>query len=403
MTMHIFQYKGIDPDGRLAIGKMDASNAADLEMRLQKMGLDLVNFKDIGETTQQIRTAGISSRDLITLCFHLEQTSKAGVPILESLEDIRDSSENPRLREVLAAIYEAITGGATLSEAMAAYPSVFSKVFTSLVAAGEESGQIGVIFYHLGENIKWQDEQTSMTKRLLMYPIFLVALIAVVIFFLMTYTVPELLIFIRNTGQVIPPQTKLLIFVSNIFVNYWYLIIALPIMSVTALYIGVKTNPEIHRKVDELKLNIPFIGPILKKMILARLVNVFSIMYLSGITIINCIQAGEKITGNKKMEEAVRHVGVQITDGVTLSNSFASSRLFPPLVLRMVRIGESTGELGAALQNIHYFYTRDVKESIDQLQIMIGPAITIVLGVIIAWVVFSVLGPVYDLISNIDV
>ena len=401
--MNTFQYKAIDSTGRINAGRMDAVNVADLEMRLQKMDLDLVNLKDLGVTGLKASVGGVKRRDLITLCFHLEQTAKAGVPVLESLADLRDSSDNPRLREVIAAMYEAIEGGQTLSQAMSSYPSVFSEVFTALVAAGEESGEIGAVFFELGENLKWQDEQAAMTKKLLMYPLFVGTVVTGVIFFLMIYLVPELLSFIRNMGQEIPVHTKVLIYVSNIFVHYWYLIIGIPTIFVVALSIGIKVSPRIHYQVDAFKLKIPLVGPILRKIMLARLAGFFAIMYASGITIVDCIKTGEKIVGNKAMEAAVHHVGVQIADGVTLSNSFESAKLFPPLVLRMIRVGESTGALEVALQNINYFYTRDVKESIERLQTMIEPGMTVILGSIIAWVMFSVLGPIYDLITKIKI
>lgn len=401
--MHIFQYKGIDNFGKFASGRMDATNIADLEVRLRKMGLELVNSRDLGEAGKHIKVGGVSRRDLIILCFHLEQTSKAGIPILESLADLRDSSDNPRLREILAAMYEAIAGGKTLSEAMAVYPSAFSGVFTSLIAAGEESGDLSTVLFRLEEDLKWQDEQVSITKKLLVYPLFVGTVISAVVFFLMIYLVPELLNFIRNTGQDIPIQTKILIIVSDLFVNYWYIFLGFPAILMVVLFVGYKVNPSICYKLDELKLNIPLIGPIIRKIILARLASLFAIMYASGITIIDCISVGEKVVGNMAMAAAMRHVGVQIADGVTLSKSFESTQLFPPLVLRMVRVGESTGELETALKNIHYFYTRDVKESIGRLQAMIEPLMTIILGSIIAWVVFSVLGPIYDLITEIKI
>ncbi len=401
--MNVFRYKAIDSTGRINAGRMDAVNVADLEMRLQKMDLDLVNLKDLGVTGLKASAGGVKRRDLITFCFHLEQTAKAGVPVLESLADLRDSSDNPRLREVIEAMYEAIEGGQTLSQAMSTYPLVFSEVFTSLVRAGEESGEIGVVFFELGESLKWQDEQAAMTKKLLMYPLFVGTVVTGVIFFLMIYLVPELLSFIRNMGQEVPVHTKVLIYVSNTFVHYWYLIIGVPAIFVVALSIGIKISPRIHYQVDAFKLKIPLVGPILRKIMLARLAGFFAIMYASGITIVDCIKTGEKIVGNKAMEAAVHHVGVQIADGVTLSNSFESAKLFPPLVLRMIRVGENTGALEVALQNINYFYTRDVKESIERLQTMIEPGMTVILGSIIAWVMFSVLGPIYDLITKIKI
>lgn len=402
--MHSFQYKGMDDGGKLSTGKMDAVNVADLEIRLQKLGLELVNFKALGAKANSIGSARrISRRELITFTVHFEYALKAGVPILDSLSDIKESSDNPRLCEILAAMVEAITGGVSLSEAMRRYPTVFSTVFVNLVAAGEVSGNMSAVFAKLVADLKWQDEQISMTKKLLIYPLFVGLLVFGVVLFLMIYLVPELLNFIRNTGQEIPLQTKVLIVVSDVFVNYWYLFIAVPVLLTIVLFISGKISPRIYYRMDMLKLSIPLAGPILKKLILARLMGLFAMMYSSGITIIECINSGEKVVGNKAMQVAVKHVGSRIAEGVTLSDSFESAQLFPPLVLRMIRVGERTGELEAALNHIHYFYVRDVKESIANLQTMVEPIMTVLLGTIIAWVVLSVLGPIYDLISEIKV
>ncbi len=401
--MQAYQYKAIDEKGRVNIGQVDAANTADLEMRLNKLSLDLINYKEVKSSGKSVTGSGIKRRDLITFCFHFEQTSRAGVPVLDSLQDLRDSSDNPRMAEVTNAMIEAIEGGKTLAEAMEEFESVFGKIFTNLVRAGEQSGEISKVFEELGASLKWQDEQAALTKKLLTYPAFVGTVVGGVVFFLMTYLVPELLRFIKTMGQELPAHTKALIIVSNIFVNYWYVILLIPVVIVLCIQIGVKTSPAFHIKYDELKLKVPVIGPILKKIILTRLCSFFAIMYSSGITIIECIRTGEEIAGNKSVEKAMHEVGQQIADGTTLSDSFEAADLFPPLVLRMIRVGESTGALENALANISYFYTRDVKESIERLQSMIEPAMTIVLGAIIAWVMFSVLGPIYDLITKVKI
>ncbi len=401
--MDFFQYKAIDERGRIHNGQVDAINEADLEMRLRKMGLDLVNYKTVKSSGKSISGAGIKRRDLITFCFHLEQTSRSGVPIMDSLQDLRDSTENPRLAEVINAMIESIEGGQTLSEAMEQFEVVFGNVFVNLVKAGEQSGEISQVFNKLGDNLKWQDEISSQTKKVLMYPTFVGAVVGGVVFFLMTYLVPELLKFVKTMGQEIPAHTKALIVVSNIFVNYWYIVLATPFVIAFCIYLGIKSSPQFHLKFDALKLRVPVVGPILKKIILTRLASFFAIMYASGITIIDCIRTGEEIAGNKAVEQAMRQVGQQIADGMTLSDSFASTDLFPPLVLRMIRVGENTGALQDSLLNISYFYNRDIKESIERLQAMIEPAMTVVLGAIIAWVMFSVLGPIYDLITKVKI
>ncbi|MBL1141980.1 MAG: type II secretion system F family protein [Proteobacteria bacterium] len=401
--MEAYQYKAIDERGRIHNGQVDAANIADLEMRLNKLSLDLINYKEVTSSAKSVSGAGIKRRDLITFCFHFEQTSRAGVPVLESLQDLRDSSDNPRMAEVTNAMIEAIEGGKTLAEAMSEFENVFGKIFTNLVRAGEQSGEISKVFEELGASLKWQDEQAALTKKLLTYPAFVGTVVGGVVFFLMTYLVPELLRFVRTMGQELPMHTKALIVVSNIFVNYWYVLLLIPVFIWLGIVIGIKTSPAFHLKYDELKLRIPVIGPILKKIILTRLCSFFAIMYSSGITIIECIRTGEEIAGNKFIQKAMHEVGQQISDGTTLSDSFDKVGMFPPLVLRMIRVGESTGALETALSNISYFYTRDVKESIERLQSMIEPAMTIVLGSIIAWVMFSVLGPIYDLITKVKI
>ncbi len=378
-------------------------NVADLEMRLKKMGLDLVNYKEIQSTGASMTGKGVKRRDLITFCFHMEQTARAGVPVIDSLQDLRDSTDNPRLREVLSAMIESIEGGQTLASSMKQFPSVFDDVFSSLVQAGEQTGEISEVFLHLGENLKWQDEQAAHAKKLIMYPAFVGGIVILVVFFLMIYLVPELLKFIKTMGHEIPAHTKALIFVSNAFVDYWYIILFVPIAAFVGITTGVRYSPTFRYRVDAIKLRIPVIGPILKKIILTRLSSFFAMMYASGITIIDCIRTGEEIAGNMVIANAMRQVGQQIADGSTLSQGFQSTGLFPPLVLRMIRVGENTGALQESLQNVSYFYSRDVRESIDRLQSMIEPVMTVTLGGIVAWVMFSVLGPIYDLITKIKI
>jgi len=401
--MEYYKYKAMDADGKVLQGRVDALNVADLELRLKKMGLDLVNFRQHAFRGPSVTRRGVKRRDLITFCFHLEQTSRAGVPVLEALTDLRDSVDNPRLREVTSAMLESIEGGKTLSEAMFEFPSVFSDVFANLVKAGERSGQLSEVFRNLAENLKWQDEQMAYTKKLFIYPLFVVGVVIAVLFFLMTYLVPELLKFVQSMGQELPMHTKVLIGVSGIFANYWYIILLAPVVVIVALIVAVRVSPAMQYKVDYYKLKIPIVGPLLKKIILTRLANFFAMMYASGITIMECIHVGEEIVGNKAVQEAMRQVGRQIADGASLSASFQATGLFPPLVVRMLKVGETTGALENALLNVSYFYTRDVKESIERLQATLEPAMTVTLGLIVAWVMLSVLGPIYDVITQIKI
>lgn len=396
------QYKAMDERGRMSSGRVEAVNTADLEMRLRRMGLDLVSSREV--TVRAPGSGGkVRRQELIGFCFHLEQLLSAGVPVLEGLADLRDSVDDPRMREVIAGMVEGIEGGKTLSSSMEEYPSVFDEVFINLVRAGELSGRISEVLRSITTNLKWEDEQVALVKKLLTYPLIVGTVVMLVVMFLMGYLVPQLVAFIRNMGQELPWHTKVLIGFSNAVVAYWYLFLAAPPLLWTGLMAARRASPALAFAIDDLKLKVPVIGPIYKKIILARFSSYFALMYASGITVLECIRVCETLVGNKVVEDATRRAGRQIADGASISAGFESTALFPPLVLRMLRVGESTGGLDRALLNISYFYDRDVKESMQRMETMIGPAMTLVLGGILFWVIVSVLGPIYDLITKIKI
>jgi type IV pilus assembly protein PilC len=398
--MPLYTYKAIDADGKSVLGRVEAVNVFDLEQRLARMGLDLITGAPSAQKSRLISGSAVKRQDLINFCFHMEQLSSAGVPIVEGLVDLRDSVENLRFREVVAGLIETIEGGKNLSGALAEYPEVFGKVFVSLVRAGEQTGKLSEVLRGLTESLKWEDELAAQTKKLMMYPAFVGGTVLLVVFFLMIYLVPQMTGFIRNMGQDIPLQTVILIHVSSFFVNYWWAVLAAPFVAWFGLKAAARANPAVAYMLDDLKLRIPLIGPILRKIILSRFASSFAMMYSSGITVLDTIRSSEEIVGNLPMEGALRTAGQQIAEGKNLTAAFTDVGLFPPLVIRMLRIGENTGALDKALLNVSYFYNREVRESIGKVQAMIEPLMTVVLGAILGWVMLSVLGPVYDSISK---
>ncbi|MGQ0545986.1 MAG: type II secretion system F family protein [Betaproteobacteria bacterium] len=397
--MALYTYKAVDTRGKTVMGRVEAVNLFDLEQRLSRMDLDLVGG---GPSSQTSRFFGgrVPRQDLINFCFHLEQLATAGVPVIEGLIDLRESIENPRFREVVAGLVESIEGGRNLSQALAEFPEVFGKVFVSLVRSGEQTGKLSEVLRALTESLKWEDELAAQTKKLMMYPAFVGGIVLLVTFFLMIYLVPQMTGFIRNMGQDIPLQTVILMAVSGFFVDYWWAVIAFPFVAWFGLKWAAKTNPAVEYALDRYKISMPLVGPILRKIILSRFASSFAMMYGSGITVLDAIRSCEEIVGNKPLELALKSVGQQIADGKNMTAAFQDLGLFPPLVIRMLRIGENTGALDTALLNVAYFYNREVRESIGKVQAMIEPALTLVLGAILGWVMLSVLGPVYDAMSK---
>ena len=400
--MPLMRYRAVDERGRKRSGEMEAVNATDLEARLARLGLDLVTFRET-RTRRAIRRGRVRRGDLVGFCFHMEQLMTAGVPVLEGLATLRDSAGNPRLREVLADMVVSVEGGATLSGAMREHPRVFEAVFVNLVEAGELSGRVGEILGSLNEHLKWQNEQMALMRRLLTYPAIAGTVVMLVVFFLMTHLVPQLVSFIEGMGQELPAHTRALILVSDLFVAYWYAVLAAPVAAFILLRALCRASPAAAHAVDSIKLRTWLVGPIMKRILLARFAGSFALLYASGITVLECIRICEGIAGNRAVEDATRNAGRKIAEGAGISAGFEATGLFSPLVLRMLRLGESTGALDTALLNVTRYYNRGVTESMEQLQAMIGPAITVVLGAILFWVIFSVLGPIYDLIATIGI
>jgi type IV pilus assembly protein PilC len=397
--MALYSYKAIDGRGKSLMGQIEAINLIDLELRLQRMGLDLIVGGPASRRASLFKGA-IKRPELINFCFHLEQLTASGVPIIEALTDLRDSVENPRFREVMSGLVESIQGGQSLSAAMADYTDVFPKVFASLIRAGEETGRLSQVLKSLAENLKWEDELIAQTKKLLMYPAFVGSIVLAVTMFLMIYLVPQMIGFIKGTGQAIPLQTRILIHVSSLFIGYWWAVLLAPVIVFAGIRFALKRSPTFRYRFDDLKLRAPLLGPIQRKIILSRFASVFAMMYSSGITILDCIKTSEEIVGNLVIKQGLARAGQEIAEGKNVSTAFQDVGLFPPLVVRMLRVGESTGNLDNALLNVSYFYNRDVKDAIGKVEVMIEPAMTVILGALLGWVMLSVLGPIYDSISK---
>lgn len=394
-----FHYRATDETGRLQQGDMDAVNLSDLELRLGKLGLTLIRARETRRRAMKGRRVG--RRDLITFCFHMEQLTRAGVPLLDGLGDLRDTLEHLRFRNVVANLIEEIEGGQSFSSALALHPTVFDEVFVNLIRAGEESGRLPDVLQNLTETLKWQDELAAQAKKVVMYPAFVASMVLCVVIFLMVYLVPQLVDFIKAMNSTLPWNTLLLIAISNFVRDYWWALLLAPLLMFALFRMQMKRSARFRLRVDGWKLGVWLFGPILKKIILARFASYFALMYSAGIPILGCIRICQGIMGNQVVSDALRRAELQISEGQGVSSSFERAGLFPPLVLRMLRVGENTGQLDGALLNVSYFYNRDVKEAIERVQALIEPVMTVVLGLILLWIMSSVLGPIFDTISKL--
>lgn len=400
--MSLYRYRALDAEGRTVRGESDALNSDELESRLGRLGLSLLMAQPVKPgLAASLSRRKIDRRALIDFFFHMDSLLRAGVPLVDTLTDLRDSSDLPAMRSLVGDLVDRIETGSPFSEALAGHPEVFSKLLIGLVRTGEITGNLPDVLRETTANLKWQDELSSQTRKALMYPTFVAVVVLSVVFFLMIYLVPQLVQFLANMKQDMPIQTRVLIAVSNFIVNWWALIIALPVVAGVALKVGLDRSAELRRKRDHLLLEVPVLGPILRKIALARFANTFALMYGSGIPVMDALLHCEEATGNIAVTEAMQRARNLIGQGIPISQAFEASAAFPPLVLRMLKVGEHTGRLDEALRNVSYFYSRDVNEGIGKLQSMIEPILTVVMGGLLGWIMLAVLGPVYDTIANL--
>lgn len=400
--MPSFRYKAVEKSGRQALGGMEAVNEVDLELRLKRMGLDLITATEVDRQTSILAGAArITRQDLINFCFDMEQMSRAGIPIIDGLRDLRDTLDNKRFREVLTVMAEDMDSGKTLSQCMASQPETFNKVFVSLIRAGEQTGRVSDVYKSLADTLKWQDELASQTKKLLVYPVMVLIVVTAVIIFLLTFLVPQVATLLKTMNLALPIQTKILIAVSDIVKVWWPLLLVLPVIGIAALALAVRRSARAAYLWDYTKLRLPVIGPILQKIILARFANFFALMYESGITVLDALKISEEIAGNRYIADGLARAGQQVSAGQTLTDAFRDLGLLPAMVIRMLRVGENTGALDTALRNVDYFYTRDVRESVDKAMRLLEPTLTLGLGLVMAFIMWSVLSPVYDILGKL--
>ena len=398
-----YKYKAIDAKGKFILGSLDAGNVPDLEFRLEKMEMDLVTFKQIEHGSDLFGRNKIGRRDLINFAFYLEQLTRAGVPILEGLADLRDGEENPSFRDVVTGVIEAIEGGNTFSEALGLYPKIFDDVFVSLIKVGERSGKMSEVLVDITNTLKWQDELIAKAKKIMTYPAVSGSLVLAVLMFMMIFLVPDIMSGIVGLGGEIPFETRALMATSQFLVDFWYLVIATPVMAFFVITYFYKTSSKARFWIDGMLLRIWIIGPVSEKIKISRFTRYFALMFASGITVLDAINLSKSVVSNSVLEDGIDRAWQQISEGASISESFKNIGIFPPLVVRMLRVGESSGQMDKSLNNVSYFFDRDINDSIDKLEPMVQTAMMATIGIFVLWLVMSVMGPIYDTISTIQI
>ncbi|MDA0901903.1 MAG: type II secretion system F family protein [Proteobacteria bacterium] len=394
-----FRYKAASETGKYFRGEMSAENQSDLEALLKDSKLTLISCTPIKPTTFGIGEK-LNTKDLITLFSHLEQLERIGVPIIESLADIKDSSDSSKVRNTMQGIHEAVRNGNLLSEAMAKQPKVFDPIFVGLIANGEKSGNLCSTFSSIVEHIKWTDDIKRKTGKAIRYPLFSLVVMFGVLWIMTTVVVPKVTSFLQAQQIEMPGITVALVAFSN-FMQTQTFTLFISIIGTIALYKILRQNAKFALFADGIKLKLPIFGQIITKLDISRFCHFFSMTFKSGTGVLECLESAKTVINNTAIRESVDLIRQQVADGQPLSTAISYTGYFPNLVVRMFKIGEESGNMEENLENVRYFYDKEINDAIDKMVGMIQPTLTLVMGGMMAWITIAVFGPIYSTFSNL--
>jgi len=401
-----YSYKAINAKGRPVRGVVTAANESELFNRLQETGMNLLDCKEMNEKVGKLAAltaAKVKTRDLIQMFVHLEQLQKAGVPLLDALSDVRDTAESTRLRDIMGDVYSEVSSGSSLSNALAKHPMIFQPIFISLLNAGEETGNLTNSFAQVIRHLKWTDAMSAKIKKATRYPKILIVVVIGVVGLMMGYVVPEVVGFLKNIGQELPGITLALIATSEFVLNYWAHVLGVIVAAMVIMRVGRAMSEGFRYRTDYVALHLPVMGPVIRKISLSMFCQTFAVLFSSGLEILKCLDAAKKTSTNLVITEALENVRTQVQEGSPISQALNNSGEFPSLVVRMIKIGEESGNLTGVLEQVAEFYDKDVNEAVDGMIAMIEPMLTVILGGIIMWIAAAVFGPVYDSFGKMGV
>lgn len=397
--MNLHRYRAMAADGRRVRGELDAVDLLDLEQRLQTMGLVLIN----GEPVRlRWRTrAKVPRRELIHFCFHFEQLLTAGVPPFEALTAMRNATTHARTRALIGMLLADVERGRPLSEAIARQEGVFAPALVALIKAGEHAGRLSEAVREIGAVLEREEALVAHARRIAIYPAIVAALILAALVVALVQVVPEMEKLFRSSGEQLPLQTQVLLALSALVTRHGWLMLLGAGSLAAALQWQLAHSEPARVRAHRLLLSLPLVGGILRDIGLARFASTLASLYAAGVPVIDALRISQDTTGNLALRAALHDVTRQVEQGRPLSAAFETASRFPALLTRMAQVGEQTGALDRALENIALLCRRDVEIAIGRLQAAIEPGLTVMLGALLLWVASAILGPIYGLITRL--
>ncbi len=401
----LFRYKAVDEQGINKDGEIDAPNKDLAISGLQRRGFIIISIKENKKVKNGLDTAifeRVSMKEIVIFSRQIATLFEAQVSALKAFTLISTNSENPLFARKLNEITTDIQGGVSISGAMKKHPDVFSEFYVNMIKAGEETGKLNETFLYLAEYLDRQYALTNKTRNALIYPFFVIITFFVVMALMLTVVIPKLSDIIRDSGQEVPIYTKVVIGLSDFFVQYG--LIFLIFLAMGFLWLWFLSRSEKGKiYVDHSRLSIPVVGNLYRKLYISRISDNLHTMLVSGIPIVRSLDITADVVSSKVYKDLLKKVAEDVKAGSSISSAFEKFPTYlPPILVQMIKVGEETGSLGNILKTLADFYKREVDDAVDTMVGLIEPVMVVVLGIAVGLLLVSVLVPIYNLAGGIQ-
>jgi type IV pilus assembly protein PilC len=402
--MATYQYTVRDATGAIRTGTSEAENPEVLKRRLQEQGFSV---NDVKQTAAARKKSGggfgrVKLKDLSIFCRQFSTMVDAGVSLVRALDVLGEQTSSPKLKRIIREIQVEVESGQTLSKSMAKYPKVFSNLFVGLVRAGEVGGVLEEALQRLSHFLEKDMELRRKVKAAMTYPVIVLVVAVLIVLGLCTFIVPKFVDLFKELGvKELPWMTQVLVDFSNFLKDKWW--IALLIVVVTWFSIKYAGTTKLGRRViDRLKLKVPVFGPLGHKICLARFSRTLSTLLVSGVPILQAMETVAGTVGNEIISEAIMNARARIREGERINEPLEKSKMFPPMVVHMISIGEESGALDQMLSKVAEFYEGEVDSTLQSLASAIEPVMIVLLGFCVGFIVIAMFMPLLSVISNLS-
>jgi type IV pilus assembly protein PilC len=399
-----FKYQAVDRTGEMQKGIVETISLRSAERMLASAGLSSINLREVKPNTVEAFLAkawdGVKPREFVIFSRQLATLIDSKVPLLAALDSISNQTENKFFSLKLKSVMFDIDGGSSLSEAFARHPDVFSDFYVSMVKAGEASGTLQEALNKLADNIERIYELTSSLKGAMYYPAFIVMAMILVGGLMMVTVIPKLLDILREAGEELPLQTRILIWTSNFMVDYWWAVIMIGVVGIFGIMYYLKTE-EGKNQFDQIILKLPVIGKILHNVYIARFSENLGTLLQSGLPIRIALSITADVVGNNVYKYIIQTAADEIKKGGALSTILGKYEEIPPVMTQMVEVGESTGRMSFSLGKITEFYMKESDRMVKNFSTLIEPVLMVILAIGVGILVSAILLPIYQVAMSI--